>query len=126
MKSFEGIKDMTKNNFNSYILKSSIQEIADSFTKQNYGCGQVSLDAAEYLIMHCPKELYINIDEMVNNLPISDISIYLPINGKEKKIIVNQVKKDFYNLPTICNILLAIAKNNNGEDGFGWLAGICK
>lgn len=106
-----------------YVLKSSKEDVAGTIRKAGVMFGKEADDAAEMILKYCPKHLYPNIDEIVNEKPITDIYFDIELNGRIYKKTVNSITDDFYVLKPIV-ILIGICMELKGEYGFAWLDGI--
>lgn len=100
-----------------YLLKSSITEIAESIEKQGIAFGQDAITEAETLIKLCPNYLLLNIDEMVNNISISDVNVTIYVNKKEKIITVNDILKKYNNMIPVFLAIKALCLELAGESG---------
>lgn len=104
-----------------YKLQSNIEQIAKCIKDTNIFLASEAKEEAEYILKYCPKELYKNIDEIVNNRNISDIKYFLITNDKQMNITINKIYHDFYEKIPHIIIILGICKELNNSSGFLWL-----
>ena len=78
-------------------------------------------EASDTILDYCPKILYKNIDEIVNEQSLTDIYFDFVAGDKDFTKTLNEISKDFYNeFPPIL-ILLGVCFEIKGEFGFMWL-----
>lgn len=106
----------------NYILKSSESDIANIIKKAGFLTGVDPVEGAKTLLEFCPRELYKNIDEIVNNETLSEISFsFKNGDGKIFTKTLSNICEDFYHeLPPIL-ILLGVCFEIKKEHGFLWL-----
>lgn len=105
-----------------YQLQSTIEDIANSISEQKIAYGNLALDTAKELLKICPKELYQNIDEMVQHKSFSNINITFYIDNKLQKMDANLLKYKFcYGIPADYHILYALSLQKLNYTGISWL-----